>query len=481
MVDTVIDNDLKTMQQVAECGYEPIERKGQGSYGLVYEVSDVNGNIFAFKYILPDVTYKTSGLDSLNEIDILTRVQHPNIIHAAKIITSHTCNIDGLAVVLPLADRTLYDMIRDVRATTEVKLPILFKLASAMQFMHQSGILHLDIKSTNVVLQGINTNIPYFIDFGLSMVVDDATIGKYNSSARVTIDHRAPEILEGGRIYNAAVDVWSFGIMMLYLLAGQNIYKNVDFNKVTPLQLRTLITATFSTPAAITELLSVVREQYRGLCIDLISRILVINPALRLTSTQICNHPIFDGFRVPIQGSLIYPPIYYDYAPDHRDILKLLIHWARELYAESRVELLFLAVDLFNRMGSYYKTQSSIQRMSLAGTCLWVAAKLTNDKLITLDVYVPALNRQVTDITINSILEDEINIVHTLEGILDVSRLYRICSNADELDLSLQHIILDKDSTLYARVDIPLWSQKMKELTPNPTPRDKNIKISAFI
>lgn len=478
MADTPVDLDFKTMQQVAACGYEAIRRKGRGTYGFVYEVGDAHGDLFAFKYILPDESYTTFGLDSLNEVDILSRVQHPYIIHSAKIITSKNCQIDGMAIVLPLADRTLYDIIKDPMMTTENKLPLLYKLATALEFLHRSQILHLDIKSTNVVLQG---DTPYFIDFGLSMVVDNASIGKYDHSTRVTIDHRAPEILSGGRIYNSAVDVWAFGIMLLYILSGRGIF-NVDFATITPENFYYIVVNMFANPKeTLDPLLSGVRPQYRDLCVDLLSKILQLDPTIRLTAAQICNHPLFDEFRQPVDGYLENPPIHYNYPTDHRDILKLMIHWGKTLYPTSRAELLFLAVDLFNRMDTFYKDREPINRMSLAATCLWLAAKLTNSISIPLDVYVPQLTKMVPNITSDMILNDEIEIVSSLSGILNVSNLYFACSNADELIFTFTHVILDRDSTLYARTDIPGWIQTMKGFIPNPIHKDKNITITELL
>ena len=480
MAGAKIDYDLETMQQAEACGYEPIQRKGRGTYGVVYEVGDANGDLFAFKYIIPDDSYQTTGLDSLNEIDILSRIDHPHIIHAAKIITPHSCEIDGMAVVLPLADLTLHDVLRNPVFTTDRKLPILYKLATALEFLHRNNILHLDIKSSNVVLQGVTENHPYLIDFGLSMIVDDIVEGKYDANTRVTLDHRPPEILSGSRIYNAAVDVWSFGIMMLYILSGRAIF-DVDFSTITSKDFGTHVTTMFSSPTVFDSLLRDVREKYRPLCKDLLSQILQPDPTLRITSRQICDHPLFSQFKTPIDGSLNEPYIPHDYSPDHRDILKILVHWSKEIYPTSRAELLFLAVDLFNRTSGFYTKQTPLNRMTLAATCLWVAAKLTDSKLIPLDAYIPLVTAMVKDITSSGILSTEMEIVHLLSGILHISKLYRSCSSAEELRLSLFNVILSRDTSTYAQVDIPAWINVMKNYTENIPPHNKDITITDLL
>lgn len=480
MADRAIDYDLKTIQQVTACGYEAIQRKGRGTYGFVYEVGDAQGDLFAFKYILPDVLYDKWGLHDLNEIDILSRVDHPHIIHAAKIITSHNCELNGLAVVLPLADRTLYDLMRDIAITTDDKLSILYKLATGLQFLHNNNILHLDIKTTNVVLQGIKENHPYFIDFGLSMVVDDVVEGKFDPHTRVTIDHRAPEILTGSHIYNAAVDIWAFGIMMLYTICGHGIF-NVDFNTIKDNELHTIVVNLFKDPNNFDFFLRNVRQKYRPLCKNFFTRVLNLDPTLRLTALEICDHPLFDEFRYPINGTLIEPYIPHDYAADHRDILKVLIHWASSIYENSRAELLFLAIDLFNRVSSYYKDRSSLDRMSLAATCIWVAAKLTNSVDIPVDILIIDINKMVPTITPKSILQNEIEIIHLLSGILDISQLYRACKTGDELIFSFQHILISKDSNLYARTNIPAWIDVMKKYITETKYVNKNITITELL
>ncbi len=479
MQATSDDLDFKTIQQIGSCGYEPIERKGRGSYGFVYEVGDSNGHLYAFKYILPDQYYLEIGLDSLNEIDILTRVNHPHIIHAAQILTRNNCAIDGTGIVLPLADKTLYDVTLNPLITTHMKLPIIYELSTALEFMHRSHILHLDIKNTNVVLQD---NTPYFIDFGLSMIVDNTQIGKSDPLLRVTIDHRPPEILSGSRIYNAAVDIWSFGIMLLQLLTGRGIFNlNINFDAITDAQFYQIVLNTFSNPYLIPNALSGIDPRYKYQCIDLLTNILQIDPTRRLTAQQICDHPLFNSVRQPIDGFLTVPPILSDYNSDHRDIIKLILHWARNLYGNERAELLFLTVDLFNRVASYYKNHTAIDRMTLAATCLWMASKLTNSRQILLSKYITDITQMVPGITVDMILGHEISVIYYSSGILNVSQLYQFCENGDELKLSYNEIIINRDSTLYARVDIPNWIITMKRYIPQNSDLTKNITINQLL
>jgi serine/threonine protein kinase len=469
--------DFRIRNQIADCGYRILGKKGEGGYGLVYEVGDRNGSLFAFKYVVPTRFYDQYGLDGLNEIDILSRVNHPYIIHAVKTVTNLDCHITGVSLILPLADRSLFDLVHQPLTVTDTKLPILYKIATAIAFLHRSKILHLDIKSQNIVLQGIKENNPYLIDFGLSIIVDDVSIGKYDPNVLVSLEYRAPEILAGERMYNAPVDIWAFGITMLEVLGGQDIYHGAR----TDTEFHTTVVNLFSNPNTIPGILRGVRDKYQALCIDLLTRVLQIDPSRRLLAQEICDHPLFDEFRHNVEGTIIIPRIPHDYASDQRDILKLLIHWLQTLYANSQVELLFLAVDLFNRMGSFYKDREPIDRMHLAATCIWMAAKLTTSKLIALDVYTRELNKMVPTIKSDTILQTEIEIIHLSSGLLYVSNLYRSCTIGDELKLSFEYVINSKDSTLYAITDVPQWIIVMKNNTPSPKYQNKNITIVEFL
>lgn len=480
------DLDLKTMQQVESCGFNPIQRKGSGSYGYVYEVSDYQGQLHAFKYILPDQLYRLQGIDGFNlgEIDLLSRINHPYLIHATAIITRHNCEIDGMAVVLPLADRTLLDLIRDPMVTTDMMLGPLAKIARALAFLHQNGILHLDLKSNNIVLQGITENHPYLIDFGLALAVNDAKIGKNDRSERVTLDYRAPELLQTKNyVYNAAVDVWSFGILLLYALRGGRGIYDINWNRIGLLDLWQTIFEMFSDPETVPRLLNDVNPRYRNEAIDLVGSCLQIDPDLRPSSDAIANHPFFAEVQasVKIEGTLIQPPIRGDYGENHRNILKLIFQWAKDIFPEEDVELLFLAIDLYNRTAVFYTSKTPLEQMALAASSLWVAAKFVNARIRTTALYAERVGVLVPDLTSEVILDHENEIIHLTNGILNVNALYKACANLDELDFSYTHIVMNADVKTYAWLILPEWVEIMKQYIPTPARPNKAGSLRDFM
>jgi len=468
--------DLETRKQVSACGYNPIEIKGHGSYGLVYEVGTENGKKLAFKYIIPNKDlYKIIGLECLIEVDILSRLHHPNIMHSVKVITPQDCGIEGMAIILPLGERTLNDIAGTPFATTDNKLPIFYKLASALEFLHSLGILHLDIKSSNVV---IKDNIPYFIDFGISLFVDDSVVGQYDQNIRVSYDHRAPEILDGSHIYNAAVDIWAFGIMLLFTLTTNTIYK-VKYDKISHFELSDIITNMFSDPDSIPLLLDGISSKYLSGCIDLLTKILQIDPTKRITAKQIREHYVFDDFRTEISGFTENPIINTNYAIDHRNILKYIIYAAFDLFPKRQVKILFLAIDLFNRTASKYAEKTEYDRIGLGFTCLWVAYKLIKDISYPLDKFIKDV-KCMAKFDDETILDCEIEIISSLSGILNVSALYSACKTVDDLDYIYTNIILNHDTSLYANTDIPTLIETMKNKIPAPIYKGKNISIEEF-
>jgi len=464
----VKSNTEDAKQQAATCGYNLRSERGVGTFGVVYEATNNKDEPFAYKYLpFDENTYEKYGMLDLIEIDIMSRVNHPNIMHATHIVTPYNCRINGVAIVMPLAEKSLWDIIKEkVFQNTLERLQIIYSLACGLQFLHANKILHLDIKVLNVMLKGspADNNVSW-IDFGLASIVDDITVGKISRGQKISLDSRPPEILRGNNTYNAACDVWSFAMLMLYTLSERDIW-NVDYDKIfsgTPeersqkeIGLAKHIESKLQDNNFMPHTLRHLPDTYRQNAIDLLSQCLHLDPAKRPSLKEICSHQLFKDFKPIGQGSLLETPILItEYSKDHREILKLMLNWCQEIYANESCEILFMAVDLYNRCIYHFKTRKEEFRMSIAAACLWMADKLIREtRAILLQKYTPFIRKAVATITDKAIRDCELEIIHVLHGILSVNKLYRVCHNLEHLRICFDEIIMSKDSTLYAQVDI---------------------------
>lgn len=456
--------ELNITNELRKCGFLEISRLGQGTYGIVYKIVDKDNKPYALKYILPEKDFEKLGITNLVEIDVMSRFNHPNLIHSCGVLTKNKYPIQGLAIMEPLGYLTLRDLGNVEALSLPDKLKILYKLTRAVDFLHDNGVLHLDIKQSNVVLT--KDHHPYLIDFGLSIYVDDAKIGTKFPGILVTTDYRPPEIVAGGRMYNSAVDVYSLGMLFLYTCNGRDIFRNLD-TEISDQDLLQLI-YTYITPVNINKHLRGLPEDLKNLIINMLHH----NPNKRPTVKQIWQNPIFT--QETIEATTLITDISYDYSSDHRDIIKLIIHWCPKYIPTS---VLFAAIDLYNRVGSFYKDKSMESRLIVATTCLFMASKLL-DNILLLDSYVLDVNKLAPNVTQESIIQIERDIVQHLQGILYVSNLYKACKTGDELRTSFADIVLAKDSSVYARLDIPQWTKNMKEANLTEEYPSKNILVS---
>lgn len=473
VTNNIIDK-LSVEEQIRSCGFEP-EKVGEGAYGTVFSVRDHEGIIYALKYV-GEPLYQMKGFQGLQEIDILRRIEHPHIIHSPMIITSLSCKLeDSLAIIMPLADMTLSTSVFNNLYNIEVKLNIMYKLATAVEFLHRHNILHLDIKNPNVVLRGTE---PYLIDFGLAMFVRDAKRGRRYNAELVTITNRPPEILESDTRYNAAVDVWSLGMVMLSLLTGKvSLFSNtVDWgvNQIVLQELEVIV-------EQLPELLSGINVKYRDKCLSLIKGMLTFDPLDRLTADEVTEHSLFDDIRTIIVGYINEPMYNPVYADDHRSILKIMLVWAQKVFLDSPAESLFLAIDIYNRAGTYYSQSTTIQRMALAAMSLIESMKLLDQPLVILSEYQISINELVPEITIKELLRAETEIIYYLDGILYRSPFFDKLMTGDELILTFSHIIMDRDSTLYLKVDYDAWAHLVKQLLSDNKYPNKDITIKQLL
>jgi serine/threonine-protein kinase 24/25/MST4 len=191
-------------------GLRKLERIGKGTFGEVFKAVDgEEQKVVAVKVI----DGLTQDIDEIHrEIRLLGRCQHhPNIVKYRRTVVDR----NRLWIVMD------YCELGSVRQLVESLGPVPEKAAvfigkevlQALAFLHDSSIVHGDIKSANVLLTGDGQ--VKLGDFGVSH-----GLGTTNEVRLAGSPYwMAPEVIKQSR-FDAKADIWSFGVTMFELLTG---------------------------------------------------------------------------------------------------------------------------------------------------------------------------------------------------------------------------------------------------------------------
>ncbi len=198
--------------------YELLEEIARGGMGVVFRARQRSADrVVAVKMILSGTLASPADVRRFRaEAEAAANLDHPNIlpIHEVGEHDGRAYFSMKLATGGSLADR-VSDLVRDPRATAAM----VAKLARAVHFAHQRGILHRDLKPANVLLDGDGQ--PLVTDFGLAKRIDRDS-GLTQSGAIVgTPSYMAPEQARSDKVMTTAVDVYSLGAILYELLCGR--------------------------------------------------------------------------------------------------------------------------------------------------------------------------------------------------------------------------------------------------------------------
>nr|XP_015888393.2 MDIS1-interacting receptor like kinase 2-like [Ziziphus jujuba var. spinosa] len=194
---------------------------GIGGYGSVYKALLSTGQVVAVKKFHED-----GGIASeeafVNEISVLTRARHRNIIklHGFCLHLRHSF------LVYELMERgSLADVLRDEMKATELgwrkRVNIVEGLANALSYMHHDcspAIIHRDITSNNALLDAEYE--AHIADFGTARNLAPESSSSWSSFAG-TVGYTAPELAYSTQAHDKG-DVYSFGVVALEVIMGKH-------------------------------------------------------------------------------------------------------------------------------------------------------------------------------------------------------------------------------------------------------------------
>nr|GMD72746.1 probable serine/threonine-protein kinase At1g09600 [Ipomoea batatas] len=201
--------------------FEKLNKIGQGTYSSVYKARDLTNNkIVAMK----KVRFVNMDAESVRfmsrEICILRRLDHPNVMKLEAVVTSRLS--ESLYLVFEYMEHDLSGLaIAHGSKFTESQIKCYMQqLLSGLDHCHSRGVLHRDIKGSNLLLN--DNGILKIGDLGLATIFYPYQKQPLTSRV-VTLWYRAPELLLGETNYGVAIDMWSAGCILAELFAGKPI------------------------------------------------------------------------------------------------------------------------------------------------------------------------------------------------------------------------------------------------------------------
>ena len=213
-------DDSPVYAPLSEFGdYELFEELGRGGQGVVYRARQRSLNrTVALKIVGLGQWASTPQLKRFRqEAEAAARLEHPHIVPIYEIGEhDRSCYFSMKFVEGGQLDAALEKEPTGPRSVAE----LMAKVARTVQFAHEHGILHRDIKPGNILLD--NNGQPHLTDFGLARLVERESTITNSRDVLGTPSYVAPEQASGHiKDVTAAVDVYALGAVLYHLLAGQ--------------------------------------------------------------------------------------------------------------------------------------------------------------------------------------------------------------------------------------------------------------------
>lgn len=199
--------------------YELRQIIGKGGMADVYEGYDTRfQRIVAVKVFKRDDEEMRRRFE--REARVMAQLRHPYLI---PIFDAGSNSVDGYEcyyLVMPyLEGGTLRTRLRRSPLKPEEAARILRDIGSALDYIHARGIIHRDIKSSNVLLD--SEGRCYLSDFGIARNTGDVTQLTSTGFLMGTVDYMAPELFEEDRKADARSDLYGLGVLLFEMVTGR--------------------------------------------------------------------------------------------------------------------------------------------------------------------------------------------------------------------------------------------------------------------
>jgi serine/threonine-protein kinase len=209
---------------------------GTGGMATVWSATNVfTEREFAVKFMLPQVARTPEAARRfLLEAKVSARINHPNII---EVIDVGQAEDGSLFLVMELLTGVSLDVaVRRQQPPMSLHdfLGIMKEVAVALSAAHRSGVIHRDLKPTNVFLHKDRDGrvVPKVLDFGVSKILEEEANTALTMVGTVLGSplYMSPEQAMGAAGIDGRTDVFAFGSILFESLSGQRAFDAPNFN-----------------------------------------------------------------------------------------------------------------------------------------------------------------------------------------------------------------------------------------------------------
>lgn len=283
-----------------------------GTYGTVFKAKNrETQEIVALKRVRLDDDDEGVPSSALREICLLKELKHKNIVRLHDVLHSEK----KLTLVFEHCDQDLKKYFDSLNGEIDLEVvkSFMFQLLRGLAFCHSNNILHRDLKPQNLL---INKNGELKLaDFGLARAFGIPV--RCYSAEVVTLWYRPPDVLFGAKLYTTSIDMWSAGCIFAELAnAGRPLFPGSDVDDQLKRIFKLLGTPTEDTWPGMTQLPDykpfpmyhpttsfaqvVLKLSCKGR--DLLQKLLVCNPAMRMSADEAMQHPYFGDLPTSIRN-----------------------------------------------------------------------------------------------------------------------------------------------------------------------------------
>ncbi|XP_063685552.1 uncharacterized protein LOC134819517 [Bolinopsis microptera] len=298
--------------------YQEPQPLGVGAYGQVCSAKDTQGKMsVAVKKLSRPFQSDIHAKRAYREYRLLKQLCHENIISLLDVFTPSTqySDFQDVYLVTDLMGSDLHTILKYQQLSDGHVQWIIYQILRGLKYLHSAGVIHRDLKPSNIAIN--EDCYVKILDFGLARVQDDQMTGYV-----ATRWYRAPEVMLNWMHYSKTMDIWSVGCIMVEMLTNKILYRGDDYIHQLMRILEVCGTPSHDVLSSVSEnarrFISSLKYYPRSdfaelfsecspIARDLLEKIFVYEPEIRLTADLSISHEYFVKYREPNDEPITEP------------------------------------------------------------------------------------------------------------------------------------------------------------------------------